>query len=102
MQSVAFISYLYHQHAQYGPYLVVVPLSTITAWQAQFAAWAPDISVICYIGNAQARENIRKYEFGEVPKKMKLNVLLTTYELVLRDAAELAPVKWKALLVDEV
>lgn len=67
----------------------------------QFATWAPDINVITYIGNAQARENIRTYEFGEVPKKMKLNVLLTTYELILRDAPDLQPIKWRALVVDE-
>ncbi len=102
VQTVAFVSYLFHELQQYGPFLVIVPLSTITAWQAQFAAWAPDINVICYIGNAPARENIRRYEFGEVPKKMKLQVLLTTYELVLRDAPELQPIKWKSLIVDEV
>jgi chromodomain-helicase-DNA-binding protein 1 len=57
--------------------------------------------VITYIGNAKARETIRQQEFGEVPKKVKLNVLLTTYELVLRDAADFLPIKWKALVVDE-
>jgi chromodomain-helicase-DNA-binding protein 1 len=98
---VSFLSYLFHEHAQYGPFLVIVPLSTITAWQAQFASWAPDLNVITYIGNAQARENNLNYEFGEVPKRMKLNVLLTTYELVLRDAVEFAPIKWRALVVDE-
>jgi chromodomain-helicase-DNA-binding protein 1 len=98
---VSFLSYLFHEHAQYGPFLFIVPLSTITAWQAQFASWAPDLNVITYIGNALARENIRVHEFGEVPKKMKLNVLLTTYELVLRDANEFLPIKWKALVVDE-
>ena len=67
----------------------------------QFNSWAPDLNVITYIGNAQARENIRKFEFGEVPRKIKLNVLLTTYELVLRDAPEFAPIKWRALVVDE-
>jgi hypothetical protein len=34
---------------------------TITAWQTQFAAWAPDINVTTYIGNAPAREIIRTY-----------------------------------------
>src|ERR1700733_15672092 len=102
VQTVAFLSYLFHQMHQYGPYLVIVPLSTITAWQWQFQTWAPDLNVITYIGTAPAREVIRKYEFGPSNKKLKLNVLLTTYELTLRDAKELGDLKWQALAVDEV
>ncbi|KAH7929849.1 transcription regulator [Leucogyrophana mollusca] len=101
VQTVAFLSYLFHEMHQFGPFLVIVPLSTITAWQSQFAAWAPDINVITYIGTAAAREVIRTYEFGPSNKRLKMNVLLTTYELTLRDAKELADIKWQALAVDE-
>jgi len=101
VQTVSFLSYLFHEMHQYGPFLVIVPLSTITAWQSQFAAWAPELNVITYIGVAAAREVIRKYEFGS-NKRVKMNVLLTTYELTLRDAKELADIKWQALAVDEV
>lgn len=87
---------------QYGPFLVIVPLSTITAWQSQFATWAPELNVITYIGTASAREVIRTYEFGPSNKRLKMNVLLTTYELTLRDAKELADIKWQVLAVDEV
>jgi len=102
VQTVAFLSYLFHEMHQYGPFLVIVPLSTITAWQTQFAAWAPDMNVITYIGTAAAREVIRSYEFGPSNKKLRLNVLLTTYELTLRDAQQLGEIKWQALAVDEV
>jgi chromodomain-helicase-DNA-binding protein 1 len=102
VQTVAFLSYLFHELHQYGPFLVIVPLSTITAWQTQFAAWAPDINVITYIGNALARETIRNYEFGPSNKKLKMNVLLTTYELTLRDSKELSEIRWQVLTVDEV
>lgn len=86
---------------QYGPFLVIVPLSTITAWQTQFAAWAPDINIICYIGRGPAREVIREHEFGPSNKRLTMNVLLTTYELTLKDASYLASIKWQALVVDE-
>ena len=101
VQTVAFLSYLFNQMRQYGPFLVIVPLSTITAWQSQFATWAPELNVITYIGTAPAREVIRKYEFGPSNKKLKLNVLLTTYELTLRDSKELGDIKWQVLAVDE-
>ncbi|TFY57604.1 hypothetical protein EVG20_g8476, partial [Dentipellis fragilis] len=100
VQTVAFLSYLFHLN-QYGPFLVIVPLSTITAWQSQFATWAPELNVITYIGTAAAREVIRTYEFGPSNKKLKLNVLLTTYELTLRDCKELGDIKWQVLAVDE-
>ncbi|KAJ3806310.1 hypothetical protein F5876DRAFT_80834 [Lentinula aff. lateritia] len=81
--------------------MAIVPLSTITAWQAQFGLWAPNINVITYIGTAVAREVIRTYEFGPSNKKIKMNVLSITYELVLRDAKELGDIKWQVLAVDE-
>jgi len=79
---------------QYGSFLVIVPLSTITAWQTQFQAWALDMNVIIYIGTATAHEVIRTYKFGLSHKKLRMNVLLTTYKLTLSDAKELGDIKW--------
>ena len=50
VQSVSYLSYLFHNLRQYGPSLVVVPLSTLPAWQMQFKNWAPDLNVIAYMG----------------------------------------------------
>jgi chromodomain-helicase-DNA-binding protein 1 len=102
VQTVAFLSYLFHAQEIYGPFLVIVPLSTITSWQAQFAYWAPDMNVVCYMGSAAAREVIREYEFGPgAPKKIKANVVLTTYEMVLKDFMEIQAIKWQCIAVDE-
>ena len=101
VQSVSFLSYLFHTQKQYGPFLVVVPLSTLPAWQMQFAKWAPDINVIAYMGSAGSREVIRQFEFGPL-KNLKFNVLLTTYEFILKDRMDLAQIKWQCLAVDEV
>lgn len=60
------------------------------------------MNVVTYIGTAASREVIRNFEFGPTNKKLKMNVLLTTYELTLRDSKELADIKWQALAVDEV
>lgn len=102
VQTISFLNYMFHEQKVYGPFLIVVPLSTSENWMMEFKQWAPEMNVICYIGNRQSREMIRAHEFyqqGGV--KLKFNVLVTTYELVLKDRAELGGIKWQYLAVDE-
>jgi chromodomain-helicase-DNA-binding protein 1 len=40
IQSVCFVGQIFYAHQVYGPHLVVVPLSTIAAWQAEFERYA--------------------------------------------------------------
>lgn len=50
----------------------------------------------------QEKFQIRQYEwFVGGTKKMKINAILTTYEILLKDKAFLSSVDWAALLVDE-
>lgn len=48
IQSAIFLSYLFNIQRVYGPFLVVVPLSTIMAWAKELAQWAPALNVIVY------------------------------------------------------
>ncbi|KAI9091778.1 SNF2 family N-terminal domain-containing protein [Phlyctochytrium arcticum] len=109
VQTVSFISYLFHKMKVFGPFLIVVPLGTISAWQREFARWAPDINVVLYQGSAKGRSIIREHEFysysnkkGRPPKKiLRFNVLLTTYEMIIQDKTHLNRIKWAYLGVDE-
>lgn len=74
----------------------------MTAWQREFAIWAPDMNIITYLGDVQSREIIRQYEwFFPNTSHMKFNAILTTYEILLKDKAFLGSVSWASLLVDE-
>lgn len=73
------------------------------------------LNALVYVGNGRSREVIRAFEFGgsfSLPdadtnsssnrsRPYNFEVLITTYELVLKDAALLSKVTWGYLMVDE-
>lgn len=102
IQTICFLYYLFKSQSLCGPFLCVVPLSTMTAWQREFAIWASEMNVVTYLGDVQSREMIREYEWCfQSSKRIKFNAILTTYEIVLKDKAFLGSISWAALLVDE-
>lgn len=102
IQTICFLYYLFKSQHLYGPFLCVVPLSTMTAWQREFQIWAPDMNIVTYLGDVQSREIIRQYEWCfEGTKRLKFSTILTTYEILLKDKAFLGCITWAALLVDE-
>ncbi|XP_049579173.1 chromodomain-helicase-DNA-binding protein 2 isoform X2 [Syngnathus scovelli] len=102
IQTISFLSYLFHQHQLYGPFLVVVPLSTLTSWQREFDTWAPDMNVVVYLGDVMSRKTIRDYEWvNHQTKRIRFNALLTTYEILLKDKGVLGNINWAFLGVDE-
>ncbi|KAF2182223.1 hypothetical protein K469DRAFT_712840 [Zopfia rhizophila CBS 207.26] len=103
VQTVAFMNWLRHERRQEGPFICVVPLSTMPAWADTFNNWTPDINYVIYTGREDARKIIREYELlvdGNV-RKTKFNVLMTTYEYVLADWQFLSQLRWQFLAVDE-
>jgi chromodomain-helicase-DNA-binding protein 1 len=102
IQTICFLYYLFNTHQLHGPFLCVVPLSTMTSWQREFAQWAPELNFVTYLGDVQSRDTIRQYEWSyEGSKRLKFNAILTTYEIVLKDKAFLGSLNWAVLLVDE-
>eukprot|EP00477_Mikrocytos_mackini_P001052 GAHX01001129.1.p1 GENE.GAHX01001129.1~~GAHX01001129.1.p1 ORF type:complete len:1479 (-),score=304.22 GAHX01001129.1:45-4436(-) len=110
IQSVSFIDHIKTIHNMRGPFLIVVPLSTIEHWKREIESWT-DMNVVVYhdpYRGKESRKFIRDHEFyfknmsqtGRVTI-MKFNVLLTTYETVKSDADELSRIRWVCLIVDE-
>lgn len=58
IQTISFISVLMDAHHVYGPFLLIVPLSTIVTWQKEFELWAPQVNVIVYIGDINSRNMV--------------------------------------------
>ncbi|XP_045831703.1 protein CHROMATIN REMODELING 5 [Trifolium pratense] len=104
VQSVSMLGFLQNAQQIHGPFLVVVPLSTLSNWAKEFRKWLPDMNIIVYVGTRASREVCQQYEFyndKKPGKPIKFNALLTTYEVILKDKAVLSKIKWNYLMVDE-
>ncbi|KAF2153060.1 hypothetical protein K461DRAFT_293353 [Myriangium duriaei CBS 260.36] len=103
VQTVSFMNWLRHDRGQQGPFLVIVPLSTMPAWADTLNNWTPDINYVIYNGNEASRKIIQDYELlvDGNPRRVKFHVLLTTYEYILLDSAFLSQIKWQFMAVDE-
>jgi SWI/SNF-related matrix-associated actin-dependent regulator of chromatin subfamily A protein 2/4 len=45
IQTIALIAYLMEKKKNMGPYLIIVPLSTLSNWMLEVEKWAPTIQV---------------------------------------------------------
>jgi ATP-dependent helicase STH1/SNF2 len=55
IQTISLFAYLIGNKNNEGPFLVVVPLTTINNWMSEFERWAPSIRVITYKGKKNER-----------------------------------------------
>ncbi|XP_015906861.2 probable global transcription activator SNF2L2 [Parasteatoda tepidariorum] len=96
IQTIGLITYLIEKKRVHGPYLIIVPLSTLSNWMLEFDRWAPSVIKYAYKGSPNIRRQI-----ASSLKATKFNVVLTTYEYVIKDKAILAKVRWKYMIIDE-
>ncbi|CEP10281.1 hypothetical protein [Parasitella parasitica] len=96
IQTIGLITYLIEKKKQNGPFLIIAPLSTLANWTLEFDKWTPSISKIVYKGRPQVRK-----ELAKIAKAGQFQVLLTTFEFIVRDAHTLGKIKWLYLIMDE-
>ncbi|KAK4050885.1 chromatin remodeling complex Adenosinetriphosphatase [Microbotryomycetes sp. JL201] len=81
LQTISFLGYLkFHRNIR-GPHLVVVPKSTLDNWAREFDKWAITVA-----------EKILPQDF---------EVLITSYELCLREKSALKKLSWEYIVIDE-
>merc|ERR1719412_1148218 len=96
IQTIALITYLMEKKGVMGPFLVIVPLSTLSNWMLEFQKWAPTLTTLSYKGSPNQRRAVQ----GQI-RSGRFNVLVTTYEYVIREKAILCKLRWKYMIIDE-
>eukprot|EP00002_Diphylleia_rotans_P017190 TRINITY_DN3337_c0_g1_i2.p1 TRINITY_DN3337_c0_g1~~TRINITY_DN3337_c0_g1_i2.p1 ORF type:complete len:1271 (+),score=224.39 TRINITY_DN3337_c0_g1_i2:858-4670(+) len=97
IQTISLVAHLMEKKGNNGPYLVIVPLSTLPNWRNEFHKWAPDIKTLTVSGGLTERKEVYKQSLVQG----KFNVVLTTYEYIIRDKAILSKTNWEYMIVDE-
>ena len=97
IQSVAFIAYLMEHKGNFGPHIIVAPKAVISNWANEFMAWLPQVNLVVYDGSGEDRRIIRETQMSD----LTFNVLLTHYDLIMRDKAHLSKIQWYYCIIDE-
>lgn len=97
IQTISLITYLVETKKNPGPFLIIVPLSTMGNWVRELDLWAPSLVKVVYRGNKATRRNLQQIEMAS----RDFNVLLTTYEFTVKDQHVLSRIAWKYIIIDE-
>ncbi|KAF6011380.1 chromatin remodeling complex Adenosinetriphosphatase [Brettanomyces bruxellensis] len=97
LQTISFLGWLRYYRGIDGPFLIIVPKSTLDNWRREFNKWTPDVNVLVLQGNKEEREDLIK------DKLMQCNfdACVTSYEMVIREKSKLGKFRWEYIIIDE-
>ncbi|XP_031121330.1 probable ATP-dependent DNA helicase CHR12 [Ipomoea triloba] len=97
IQTISLIAYLMENKGVTGPHLIVAPKAVLPNWINEFQTWLPSAVTVLYDGRLDERKALREEYSGEG----KFNVIITHYDLIMRDKAFLKKIHWNYLIIDE-
>ncbi|MDT4943942.1 MAG: hypothetical protein QOH14_675 [Pseudonocardiales bacterium] len=93
-KTVQLLALLAHDRGA-GPSLLICPMSLVGNWQREAARFTPQLRVHVHHGKERARG--KHFTDGVAAS----DLVITTYALAARDAAELRKIDWRRVVVDE-
>lgn len=97
IQSISLFAYLMEKKGNYGPHLVLCPKAVLSNWMVEFGRWLPNVNVILYDGKPEERRALREDRMAA----QTFNVLLTHYDMIMRDKKFLTKYQWEYIIIDE-
>ena len=66
LQTISILGYLHEARGVTGPHMVIVPKTTVSNWQREFARWCPILRVVVLDGSKPLRQDILKTKYNQV------------------------------------
>lgn len=97
VQCMALIAHLWESKQNYGPHLIIVPNAVVYNWKSEIRTWLPNIQPVFYVGQKDVRHQL----YLNQVQQGRFNVMVTTYEFIMRDKSKLSKIQWKYVIIDE-
>ncbi|CAI0391511.1 unnamed protein product [Linum tenue] len=99
IQTISLIAHLKEKKGVAGPHIIMAPKAVLPNWMNEFATWVPEdeIKAVLYDGRADERKAMREH----LSREGSFNVLITHYDLLMKDKSFLKKFNWVYLVVDE-
>ncbi|KAJ2715063.1 putative DNA helicase ino80 [Coemansia spiralis] len=104
VQSISLLAYLAETHNIWGPFMVVAPASTLHNWQQELTRFVPEFKILPYWGAPKDRKVLRKSLWNPNSLSRKdsaFHVMVTSYQMIIKDESYLNRVKWQYMVLDE-
>jgi len=97
LQTISLLGFMKHYKNINGPHMVLVPKSTLANWMNEFKKWCPTLRAVCLIGDQETRNKFIR----DTMMPGGWDVVVTSYEMILREKSVFKKFQWKYMVIDE-
>ena len=95
IQTIAFLLHLKAEGVNQKPSLLICPTSVLGNWEREVQKFAPSLKVLLHYGDKRSKGQ----KFTQAAQE--LDLIITSYPLMVRDWKTLYAINWQVLILDE-
>ena len=90
IQAISLMAHIAETKGTWGPFLVIVPVTTLHNWKSELESFCPSLKVLPYWGSAEERKKLAKFLDPKnlYNSAMQIHVLITSYNLIVNNAKD--------------